>query len=49
MRTMYGSGSEINVHGHHHTLLKIIAEIGTLLDQDAKDIHRVINLSLNQV
>jgi hypothetical protein len=51
MRTMYVPGSEIHVHsdyivGHHHTLLKIIAEICTLLDQDAKDIHRVINLSL---
>jgi hypothetical protein len=32
MRTMYVPGSEIHVHnyyivGHHHTLLKIIAEI----------------------
>jgi hypothetical protein len=34
MQTMYVSGSEIHVHcdyiiGHHHTLLKIIAEIST--------------------
>jgi hypothetical protein len=32
MRTMYVPGSEIHVHndyivGHHHTLLKVIAEI----------------------
>jgi hypothetical protein len=35
MRTMYMPGSEIHVHndyivGHHHTLLKIIAENSTL-------------------
>jgi hypothetical protein len=48
---MYVLGSEIHAHndyivGHHHTLLKIIAEISTLLHQDIEDIHRVINLSL---
>jgi hypothetical protein len=42
-----------NVHndyiiGHHHTMLKIIAEISTLLHHDVQDIHRVINLSHNQ-
>jgi hypothetical protein len=33
--------------GHHHTLLKVIAEISTLLHQDVQEIHRVINLSHN--
>jgi hypothetical protein len=50
---MYVRGSETHVHndyivGHHHTLLKIIAKIGTLLHHDVQDIHRVINLSHNQ-
>jgi hypothetical protein len=50
MRTMYMPGSETHVHsdyivGHHHTLLKIIAEIGTLLHQDVQAIHKVINLT----
>jgi hypothetical protein len=50
MRTMYVLGSETHVHsdyivGHHHTLLKIIAEISTLLHHNVQDIHRVINLS----
>jgi hypothetical protein len=39
IRTMYVPVSEIHVHsdyiiGHHHTLLKIIAEISTLLHHD---------------
>jgi hypothetical protein len=47
MRTMYVTGAETHVHsdyiiGHHHTLLKINSEIGTLLYQDVQDIHRVI-------
>jgi hypothetical protein len=50
MRTMYVLGSGTHVHsdyifGHHHTLLKIIEEISTLLHQDVQDIHRVINLT----
>jgi hypothetical protein len=50
MRTMYVPGSEIHIHsnyiiGHHHKMLKIIAEISTLLHQDVQDIQRVINLS----
>jgi hypothetical protein len=50
MRTMYVPGSENHIHcdyiiGHHHTLLKIIAEINTLLHHDVQDIHRVIKLS----
>jgi hypothetical protein len=53
MRTMYVPGSEIHVHsdyiiGHHHTLLKIIAKISTLLHHDVQNIHRVINLRHNQ-
>jgi hypothetical protein len=53
MRTMYMPGSEIHVHsdyiiGHHHTLLKIVAEISTLLHNDVQNIHKVINLSPNQ-
>jgi hypothetical protein len=53
MRTVYVPGSEIHVHniyivGHHHTLLKIIAEISTLLHYDVQDIHRVIKLIHNQ-
>jgi hypothetical protein len=49
MRTMYVLGSEIHVHndyiiGHHHTLLKIIEEISTLLHHDVQDIHRVIKV-----
>jgi hypothetical protein len=44
MRTMYVLGSETHVHsdyliGHHHTLLKINSEKGTLLHQDVQDIH----------
>jgi hypothetical protein len=36
MRTLYVLGSEIHVHNdyiirHHHTLLKIIAEISSLI------------------
>jgi hypothetical protein len=43
-------GSETHVHDdyivvHHHTLLKVIAEIySTLLHQDIQDIQRVINI-----
>jgi hypothetical protein len=53
MRTMYVLGSEIHAHndyivGHHHTLLKIIAETNTLLHHDVQNIHKVINLSHNQ-
>jgi hypothetical protein len=54
MRTMYVSGSEIHVLndytiGHHHTMLKIIAEIIiTLLHHDVQNIHIVINLNINQ-
>jgi hypothetical protein len=53
MRTMYVPRLEIHVHsgyiiGHHHTLLKKIAEISTLLHHDVLDIQRVINLSHNQ-
>jgi hypothetical protein len=53
MQTMHVPGSEIHVHndyiiGHHHTLLKIIAEISTLLHHGVQDIHRVIKLSHNQ-
>jgi hypothetical protein len=53
MRTMYASVLEIHVHnnyiiGHHHTLLKIIAEISTLLHHDVRNIHKVINLNHNQ-
>jgi hypothetical protein len=47
MRTMYVLGSEIHIHNdyiiiHHHTLLKIIAEISTLLHHDVQNIHKVI-------
>jgi hypothetical protein len=53
MRTMYVPGSEIHVHndyiiGHHHTLLKIIVEISTLLHHDVKDVHIVIKLRRHQ-
>jgi hypothetical protein len=53
MRTMYVPGSEIHVHnyyiiGHHHTFLKIIAKISTLLHHDVQNIHKVINLNHNQ-
>jgi hypothetical protein len=46
-------GSEIHVHsdyiiGHHHTMLKIIAKISTLLHHDVQNIHKVINLNHNQ-
>jgi hypothetical protein len=52
MRIMYVPGSEIHVHsdyiiGHHHTFLKVNSEKGTLLHQDVKDIHRVINITLS--
>jgi hypothetical protein len=54
MRTMYVSGSETHVHsdyiiGHHHTLLEINSEKGTLLHQDIQDIHRVINITLSLI
>jgi monoamine oxidase len=50
---MYELGSEIHVHGdyiigHHHTLLKIIVEINTLLHHNVQNIHKVISLSHNQ-
>jgi hypothetical protein len=50
MRTMYVTGLETHVHsdyivGHHHTLLKLIAEICNLLHQDVQEIHIVIYLS----
>jgi hypothetical protein len=53
MRTMYLLESETHVHidyiiGHHHTLLKIIVKISTLLHHGVQDIHRVINLRHNQ-
>jgi hypothetical protein len=53
MQTMYESGLEIHVHndyiiGHHHTMLKIIAEISTLLHHDVQDIHKVIKLNHHQ-
>jgi hypothetical protein len=53
MQTMYVPGSEIHIHidyivGHHHTLLKIIAEISTLLHHDIQNIHKVIKLNHNQ-
>jgi hypothetical protein len=54
MQTMYVPGSEIHVHNdyiieHHHTMLKIIAEIGTtLLHHDVRNIHIIINLNINQ-
>jgi hypothetical protein len=53
MQNMYVSESEIHVHsdyivGYHHTLLKIIAEISTLLHHDIQNIHKVINSSHNQ-
>jgi hypothetical protein len=49
---MYVLGSETHIHsdyiiGHRHTLLKIIAELSTLLHHDVQDIHKVINLSHN--
>jgi hypothetical protein len=53
MRTMYVQGSEIHVHidyiiGHHHTMLKIIVEISTLLHHDVQNIYKVININHNQ-
>jgi hypothetical protein len=47
---MYVSGSETYIHsdyriGNHHTLLKIITEKSTLLQQDVQDIHRGINIT----
>jgi hypothetical protein len=50
---MYVPRWEIHVHNdyiieHHHTLLKKIAEISTLLHHDVQNIHKVINLSHNQ-
>jgi hypothetical protein len=52
MRTMYVAGSETHVHNdyiirHHHTLLKINSEKGTLLHQDVQNIHRVYNIVIN--
>jgi pentose-5-phosphate-3-epimerase len=54
MRTIYVLGSETHVHsnyiiGHHHTLLKINSVNSTLLHQDVKDNHRVINITLSLV
>jgi hypothetical protein len=34
---------------HHHTLLKIDSEKGTLLHQDVQGIHRVINITLSLI
>jgi hypothetical protein len=53
MRTMYMPRSEIHVHidyiiGHHHTLLKLIAEISTLLHHDVQNIHKVNKLNHHQ-
>jgi hypothetical protein len=53
MWIMYMPGSEIHVHSdyitkYNHTLLKIIAEICTLLHHDVWNIHKVINLNHNQ-
>jgi hypothetical protein len=50
---MYVPESEIHVHnnyiiGHHHTFLKIIAEISTLLHHDVQNIHRVNNINIEQ-
>jgi uncharacterized alkaline shock family protein YloU len=50
---MYMSGSKIHVHvnyiiEYHHTLLKIIAEISTLLHHDVQNIHKIINLNHNR-
>jgi hypothetical protein len=52
MRTMYVAGSETHIHndyiiGHHHTLLKVNSEKGTLLHQDVQDIHRVYKIVIN--
>ena len=52
MGTMYVRGSETHVHndyiiGHHHTLLKVNSGNATLLHQDVKDIHKVINITLS--
>jgi hypothetical protein len=49
----YVLGSEIHIHKdyiirHHHIMLKIIAEISTLLHHDVRNIHKVINLNHNQ-
>jgi hypothetical protein len=45
MRIMYVLGLEIHVYNdyiirHHHTLLKIIVEISTLLHHDVQNIHK---------
>jgi hypothetical protein len=50
---MYMLGLEIHIHndyiiGHHHTMLKIIAKISTLLHHDIRNIHKVINLNYNK-
>jgi hypothetical protein len=50
---LYVSGSEIHIHndyiiGHHHTLLKIIVEISTLLHPDVQNIQKVIKLNHHQ-
>jgi hypothetical protein len=34
--------------GHHHILLKIIAELSTLLHHDVRNIHKVIKLNHHQ-
>jgi hypothetical protein len=53
MRTMYVPVLEIHVHsdyivGHHHTLIKIITKISTLLHHDVQNIHIVIKLNHHQ-
>jgi hypothetical protein len=53
MQTMYVPRSEIHIYndyiiGHHHTLLKIIAKISTLLHHDVQEIHKVIKLNHHQ-
>jgi hypothetical protein len=53
MQIMYVPGLEIHTHsdyivGHHRTLLKIIAEISTLLHHDVQNIHKVIKLNHHQ-
>jgi hypothetical protein len=45
---MRNSHTQHYIIGHHHTLLRIITEIITLLHHDVQEIHRVINLSRNQ-
>jgi hypothetical protein len=50
---LYVSGSKIHIHndyiiGHHHTLLKIIVKISTLLHPDVQNIQKVIKLNHHQ-